>query len=456
MSVIIKSGDSTDLAHVTTNSALKVALDGTDPGESGYVKLLDATGSPVLTTENGALDVSVDALVLYEQVDGNNLNTNLWLTSVSGMTVTQTNGFITLNAATSVVAGNYAILTSIKSIPLYCHLPVKITINLVSDILPQAGCVMEVGMGSVAGVAAPTDGVFFRWNASGEFRGVVNYAGSETVTPVLTPINTFDVTLLEIVTVESGAQFFIDDVMVGEIDIPPAQAFPTNSGRLPLFARVYNTTGPAVPPVLYIGQVVVVQQAMTQNKSWDNVLAGMGRTAYQSPVTAFAQTANHTNSTSPTSATLSNTAAGYATLGGRFQFVAVAGAVTDFALFAFQVPAGYQMFVNTITIATVSTGSALGAATLLDWSVGVNASAVSLATADGAGTWAPRRVPLGIQTFGALAAIGAAAPDIVRTFYTPLVVDAGRYLHVIMQCPVGAATVSQIFRGDVMINGYFE
>lgn len=65
----------------------------------------------------------------------------------------------------------------------------------------------------------------------------------------------------------------------------------------------------------------------------------LSMSAGRNPFTG-AQLENHTNSTAPTSATLSNTAAGYTTLGGRFQFAAVAGAATDYALFGFQVPAG--------------------------------------------------------------------------------------------------------------------
>ena len=44
-------------------------------------------------------------------------------------------------------------------------------------------------------------------------------------------------------------------------------------------------------------------------------------------------TANHANSTSPSSATLANATAGYSTLGGRFQFAAILGAATDYARF---------------------------------------------------------------------------------------------------------------------------
>lgn len=457
MSIILKSGDGSELAHVSANGALKVYLDGADPLQAGYAKLLDSNGQPILTTENGALDVSSDALVLYEQVDGNNLNTNVWTTSVSGMAVTQASGFIAIG--NTMVANNYAILQSIKSIPLYGHLPLKATFNIAVDCSPQANITMEIGIGAVTGANAAADGVFFRWSSNGEFRGVVNNGGSETSTPVLVAPGIFDVTLLDIIIVESGAQFLVDDEIVGEIDIPPAQAFPTSAGRLPIFARVYNgTSAPAVAPILYVGQVVVTQQAMVQNKPWDEVLVGIGRGAYQSPLTTFGQTANHANSTNPASATLSNTAAGYTTLGGRYQFAAVAGAVTDYALFAYQVPAGFQLFLKRARISCINTGAAVGlTATVLDWALGLNSSGVSLATADSPPTsWAPRRIPLGVQGFSTLSAIGVTGDPIDIDFNSPVCVDGGRYLHVILQVPVGAATGSEIFRGDVVLNGYFE
>lgn len=211
-------------------------------------------------------------------------------------------------------------------------------------------------------------------------------------------------------------------------------------------------------PQIYLGQMIASQDDLNQNREWSHTLALMGRGAYQSPVTAFGQTANHANSTSPVSASLSNTATGYATLGGRFQFAAVASAATDFALFAYQVPAGYQLFIDAIAVSLVNTGAigSVATPTILDWGLGLNASAISLTTVDGAGTWAPRRIPLGMQAFGLSAVIGAMPPDIVRRFETPLVVDGGRYLHLILQVPVSAATASQVFRGDVLVSGYFE
>lgn len=454
---VLQSGTTTDLATVNTDNELTIALTKT-ADNAGYARVLDSDGAKILTTENGALNVSVDSMLLFEQVDGSALNTNTWATSTSTMTIAQANGYITLNSGNITTGSTYAILQSIRNMPMYGPLPLRITINAKTSITPESNATMELGIGSVATNAAPTDGAFFRWNSSAEFRCVINNAGSETSSAALTAPDINDATLFDIIVVEDVVQFLIDDVLVAEIEAPTALAFPTNSGRLPVFTRVYTASGaPSVAPQLSIGQVIVAQQAMNQNKTWNQILAALGKGAYQSPLTAFGQTANHANSTSPTSATLSNTAAGYTTLGGRYQFAAVAGAATDFALFAYQVPAGYQLTVNSISISIINTGAAVATtASIFDWSAGVNSSAVSLATVDGAGTWAPRRIPLGMQGFEVGDGIGEWGETITRTFDTPLVVDSARYFHVILQCPVGTNTGSEIFRGDVIINGYFE
>lgn len=456
-------------AEIDANRALAVGLP-TDATDAGYVRMLDTEGKGISTTESGAVIVSQETVSLFEQVDGNALNTNVWTTSVSTLTVVQANGYITLNAAAGVNINSYAILSSIKYIALYGTLPLHVSINALVPQVPEANATVELGIGLCATTAAPTDGAFFRWNASGQFLAVVSSGGVETThvlsglytdadgdTVTLPPVIT-DAEIYEIILVEDVVQFRVGDVLVAEVDVPAGIAYPTSSGRLPIFGRVYTGgTSPVVAPQLKIGQVVIAQQGMNQAKDWREIIAQLGRNSYQSPVTPFGQTANHTNSTNPSSATLLNTVAGYTTLGGRFQFAALAGAVTDYALFAYQVPAGYQLTIYRTSISCVNTGVANAVtATILDWALGINASAVSLATADGAGTWAPRRIPLGMQSFKVGDLVGQVTPDMMRTFDPPLVVDGGRYMHVILQIPIATGTVSQVIRGDVFIDGFFE
>lgn len=458
-----------NVAEVDAGHNLNVTLPQ-DSDRAGYARVLSSDGRQLYTTENGALNVSTDDLLFFEQVDGAAINTNVWQSSASTMTIAQASGFITLNSGASTTGSAYAILQSIRSVPLYGHLPVRLSMNLKVPILPQSNQTMEIGFGTMTTTAAPTDGVFFRWTPQAELRAVINNAGNETtivLDGVYTSPNGESITLppianscylYDIVIVEDLVQFMVDDVIVAEIEVPAGSAYPTNAGRLPIAFRTLNSaSAPSAAPQISLGQVVVVQQGVNQFRPWLEVLAAMGRGSYQSPVTTFAQTANHANSASPSSASLSNTAAGYTTLGGRYQFAAPNGAATDFALFGYQVPAGYQLFITGIKVSAINTGAAVAVtATILDWSIGVNASAVSLATADGAGTWAPRRIPLGMQGFLAVAAIGTQAQDIAQQFQVPLVVDGGRFFHVIVQVPVGTATASQVIRGDVLVNGYLE
>ena len=113
--------------------------------------------------------------------------------------------------------------------------------------------------------------------------------------------------------------------------------------------------------------------------------------------------------------------------------------------------------VRGIWIDTMNTGAAVATtATWLQWSLGVGCSAVTLATAEGAAAKAPARLALGNQVFPIAAAIGAQAARIDVNLDAPLVINAGEYLHIIVKMPLGTATASQVIRGVVGVNGFFE
>ncbi len=463
MSVIIKGGSSADLADVTASNELKTALTA-DPSAAGYVKVATTGyGAPLVSTVDGHLAVTTgETIMFYDQVDAAAVNSNLWSTTTTTQTVAQAGGLITLNNSGITTVSTASQITSIKQIPLYGNLPVLFQAGaIVSAGAGQANSVIELGLGQATGTSAPTDGVFFRYNAVGELVGVMNYGGVETTTDAFTQPSANEMANYVII-VDSGQVGFATGQQLKMLPFPSSQPFPVSGARQPVFVRTYNTaSAPSTAPKIQLGRVMVIQGVVSMERDWAVTLSSLGRGAYQSP-TAFTQSTNHANSTAPTSATLSNTAAGYATLGGRYQFAAPAGAATDYALFGYAVPAGYQLFITGVSISAMVTGAAIATTpTILDWSLGLNSSAVSLATADGATTWAPRRIPLGMQGFPLTAptgpaGIGDAAPEINRVFPTPLVVDSGRYCHVIVSVPVGTATASQVIRGTVMINGYFE
>lgn len=469
----VQGAGSGNLAEVDDDGRISINVP-TEADKAGFVKIVDSQGSAIITTENGALTVSQDSLGFIDQVDGSALNTNKWNTAISGMTVTQANGFINLNGGGAVTANAYAILTSNKYFPLYAHLPFKLSFNLKANIQPQANATIEFGLGLVGTNAAPTDGAFFRFNASAQTQAVISNGGSETATTlngtytspdgststVPCPINqTF---LYEMVIVEDLVQFLIDDVVVAEVLVPAGLAYPTNAGRLPLFARVYNGGSvPSVAPILSIGQVVAVQEGMSQADSLGEALVSIGQGLKQSPVTPFTQTENWPSG-APTTRTLANATPCETTLGGLIRFTPTMVADTDYPLFGFQVPTGYQACITKVWYTPPMLFSGVSAITtnLVQFAVGLNCSAASLATVDGAGTWAPRHMALGVVN-DVLSMTTASLPGALGStsfsFDPPLICDSGRFVHFIMRALLArTAGASEVHHMSVGFHGYFK
>lgn len=428
--------------------------------------LYAAGGIPLIADQLGRLITGSDSELFFDQVDGTAVDTRKWLQSTTTMTITQGSGVITLNAAGITTANTNARISTIKAFQLYGDIPAAAVLSFSTNVGPQANATIEAGFLSASGGTAPTDGIFVRLANDATLKGVINFNGTETTGSFVNVATGLPYTWTTgvqhtVYVVQAGPtsiQLIIDSINVCVLSVPTNQPFSVSNSRMSIAYRVYTgATPPAVAPQVAIGRTNVAQGAYPMNRDWENILIMIGNGAYQSPVSTFAQTANHANSTDPVSATLSNTAAGYTTLGGKFQFAAVAGATTDYALFGYQVPIGYQLIVTSVAISSINLGAAVALSpTVLDWSIGLNSSAVSLATVDGAGTWAPRRIPISTQSFVVASGIGASVPDIFRLFPEGLVVDQGRFFHVILQMPVATATVSEIIRGNISITGWFE
>lgn len=446
-----------------------IGLDGTknlEPDAEGRMPVVgrlvitDVDDNPLTVTESGALRVSQDQLQFFEVVDGNALNTNVWLTSVSGMTVVQQNGFIELNSAAALTANAYAILQSIKWFQLLGPMPSRPIIRMKYLSGPQANGVTELGFGLVTTNSSPTDGVFLRANQSGEWRAVLSNAGNETsalIDPTKMPAPGNDILLL-IDIVEDLARFYIADDLVAEVPVPAGLSYPTNAGKLPIFARVFNgASPPGLAVKLSIGQFLVVGQDVNGGESYDDLLLSLGKGGYQLRAGTFGPNTNLVNNTAPTTiaaASLSNTAAAYSKLDGEFSLAAFApSAGNDWIVFAYQVPVGERLKIRGVSIETAVTGLAVVTATLLEWWMGVNASALSLATADSPPTsWSPRPRFLGMQNFAASAPIGTVATRITQRFEYAPIVDSGRWVTINLRCSSGAATASVVYRGGVLVD----
>jgi hypothetical protein len=432
------------------------------------------TGSPtivsILSNEFRRLKIGLESLLFHEMFNGTAINTSQWSTTLTTFTNTVAGGKSVLNAGSSVATSAVAAVKSYRTMPLYSGFPTIFeavaSYQAAISIVPNN--TTEIGLGYTATNAAPTDGVFFRWNNAGNFVCVVNYGGTETISSPLTPPVPNDSHVFRIVVGRLYCSFWVDGIMQAYIATPAGAGLPVQTQNLPVSLRTYNSTtsSPVSAVQLAVYSVSCYLGDQDVSRSYELAMAGLGANSIQGQTSGtVGTTANHANSTAATAATLSNTTAGYAKLGGKFLFSTVAGAVTDYALFAFQVPAasantpGKTLYIRGVHVSSMNIGAAVATtATVLQWGIGVGATAVSLATAEAATTKAPRVIDLGLQTFPIGAAIGAMPQngDLDVQFPYPLMCEAGNYVHIILSLPIGTATASQQIQGTVVVNGMFE
>ena len=489
MAVNIKGGNnSAGLANVSATYELQVVTPQTEEN-AGFVQLSSQiddgtvlgtrTLLPLEISDDYRLRVGSDQSLFNTGFEGTAVNTGVFQQVVATATVTQLGGFMIVNGGSSTTSGQGNYIRTYRHFPTYGTYPTYVDVWMRETGHDSVNVVSEWGLLYLTTVTTvtPLDGVFWRRLSGGGLRAVINYNGTETEytidttnVPARDGVGVYDPTEVNhylIVYHNDVIRFWINDVLVASIDCPGNQQGFTNSSNTPLGFRVLNTN--TVTPTarqMHIGFVNVSSGDQDLNKQWPHTLCGMGQGAYQTQMgTATAQTANWSNSAAPTSATLSNTAASYTTLGGQYQFAATATNETDWALFAYQNPAGTAalsgktLYVTGIRISKmVVTGAAVGAnPTFFFWAAGVGSSAVSLATTDSTTTSSPKRIPLGVQNFLASAPIGTAADGFDIDFdNAPLVVPAGTFFHIILKQLNGLGTASLIWRGQVTVMGYFE
>lgn len=475
----IEGNTSGNVAEVNAGNQLKISAEtdvATNPGNVGSFRMFsendpgDITGSAYLkspeTSTDFRLRVGTDSVWDSEQFNYVAQNTSKHKYTSTTMTMTWAGGALNTNGGSSVTAGHAAQIQTYRHFPLlgagavYAETTMALSNAMPSNVNIDFGF-MTLG---ATGAVLPTDGVYFRINSLGVF-GVINSNGTETTSSAFAFTNATNIyDKFTIVITQSEVEFWIDDVLYAHIDRGAGVSQPIYAGSAPWAVRHHNTgTAGAIVQAKFGGYSITLGDLDTQ-RQWSSTMAGQGLSAIQGASGhGQGQTSNNVNSTVPATATLSNTAAGYGTMGGRFLFAAPAGAETDYALFAFLNTApttgitGRNLVIRGVWIETFNAVVAVATTpTVLEWSLGVGSTAVSLATAEAAATRAPRRISLGSQSFlvGALAGANSERCDV--NMDAPVVVEPGTYLHIILRVPYGTATATELFRGCVGINAYWE
>jgi hypothetical protein len=455
------------LTLTEANAGFAALVTEGDPGTFTARKTVAIEGD-----DDYRLRVGSDSLLFQETFSGAALNSAVWQSTVTTFTTAVSGSYLKLNSGASVAANGVARVTSYKSFMLTESMPIYFSFpfQIVAASVGIANTTWEAGLFFAATTAAPTDGVFLRMNAAGELRLVQNFAGVETQSDVI-DYSASGINLLVntdyscIITIGVKlVTLWINNQRVAFMPRQGATPSLTASSALVANFRIYNgATPPASATSLWIGYLTISQCALGNAFPLPDTISIMGGGGYQGQSGGtMGQTANWTNSTEPVAATLSNTAAGYTTFGGQWSFAAPAGAATDFALFAFQVPAAAagshnkNLVIRGIRIDAVNSGAAVATtATILQWAMAVGSTAVSLATAEAATTRAPRRIALGVQSLLVGDPIGGRMDSIDWKFDCPIPAEPGTYVHVIVRVPVGTATASQVIRGTCTFDAQY-
>ena len=462
-------------SNLDAGGNLKTTLTN-NPTYMGAVKLFSENdsgsivGTPLLRSPETSIDFRLrtgsDSVWDTEQFNYTAQNTSKHKYTSTTMTMTWAGGALNTNGSSITTTATAAQLQTYRHFPLLGSGVVYVETTLALSNAMVTNTNIDFGLMSLAaaGTSIPTDGVYFRISSAGVF-GVINNNGTEvttsafTFTPSINVFNKYTISLSQ-----TDIEFWIDDELVAAVARGTGVSQPIYAASAPYAIRHHNTGVAGGVVQAKIGGYSVSEGDMDTQRLWATTMAGQGLSGVQGASGhTQGQTANNVNSTVPATATLSNTAAGYTTLGGKFQFAAIAGAETDYALFGFTNPVpgsaltGRNLVIRGIWIDTFNTVVAVATTpTILEWSLGVGSTAVSLATAEGAATRAPRRLALGVQSFVVGAAVGAQAPRIDVNLDAPLVVEPGTFLHVILRIPVGTATATEVFRGQVGLNCYWE
>jgi hypothetical protein len=263
---------------------------------------------------------------------------------------------------------------------------------------------------------------------------------------------------------EEQAEFWIDDVLIAELAAPTAQAALTSASNLPLLLRTYNTAITASAQQLRLGQINVTVMDANASKNWKDQLAGMGRHASQGQTgQTLGQTVNYANSANPTAAVPTNTTAALGSgLGGQFWETDTLAANTDGIISSYQNPAGTatapgrNLYITRVYVASHVQTVLVGGPYVAQLALAYGHTNVSLATTDGAGTKAPRRIPIGLQAVTAAQAVNTlVGGPIDIDLAVPIVVYPGEFVQVIRK-KIGTAPSSGVIAHIVAFGGYWE
>lgn len=471
MAVIDSGNDSAGKANVDAAFNLNTTLP-TDPqyvGQAIAVSQID-DGSVTGLYETRTVDVdadfklrcAVENILDTEVFDYAAQNTGKHSYATSTLTYTWSVNGLTSNGSGITSVGTGARVRTYAYFPLFGANQLYVQSQMSISAAPVSSTVVDWGFGltGAANPFDPSDGVYFRLDASG-ISGVINFNGIEATvgpfdftgidgSPTYTPGTKYQ---FVIQISERDARFWINSILCGTIPVPSGQGrlcMAASAGFFHRHAIIGGAAGGVLQTNLNSYTVSLGGPAPGDTEaSFGNRALG----SYQGLSGGTMGTlANYANSTNPVSAAGSNTAANVTGLGGQGAINAAAAAATDFIMCSYQVPVGTvnvqgrRLAVRGVKISAINLGAAVATTpTTIALSLAFGHTSVSLATAEGIAAKAPRRIALGFLYWNVGAPAGATPDggDCLMVFQTPIYVNPGEFIATVMKFAAGTATGGQ-------------
>jgi len=454
--------------------------------QSGYVRFLSENDAGALTgvaynkapetSPDFRLRVGTDTVLFTDNFNASAQNTAEWSYTFATLTAAQP-GAGTLNFSTvqGTTSAHGAFMRTHQYFPVINTAPLAVEFKagiFTAALVSGEVWLMGLGLPSAA-VTRPTDGVWLKLTSAG-LVGVIAYNGTEVESGVL-PATLALATVYKFTMVvgESEIEYWLNDQLLGEQDIPTANGIPWLSASAPVFVMKYNTGAVSNTNTMRVARVgdslldVATFMPSAHQMAIQGLMAYQGQNGGTMGTTALLP--NATAATTVTGAALSQTVALATGLGGQAGITAAVPGV-DGCVTAFQVPTGginqtaRNLVITGVRIDAVNIGAAVATtASTLQWSLAFGATGAaipSLAQAETgsfvtatAKAW--RRRPLGLQSWIVGAAIGTPAEAIDMTFDSPVVVHPGQWVAAVAKFIVGTATASQVIWVTVTFDAHY-
>jgi hypothetical protein len=459
----IEGNTSGNVVEVTGSNQLKVITETdvtNNPQNVGAVRFFSENdpgsqlGTPYLyspeTDEDYRLRVAIDNMLDSETFNYSAQNTGKHNYQTTTVTATWNPNGLTTNGGSSVAAGGatvqtYAEFPIFGANVLYAEFEASITTQC------PANAIVDFGMFRKGGTQpfAPTDGIFFRLTSAG-LQGVTNYNASETTT------NLFDFTFVLnqkyqfIITINQRAvQFWVDEVLYGEITTPVGVSQPCLSATLPICIRHGHTNTTSVAMQFVLSNYNLSIGGITLNRTLGEIGNSMLGSYQGLSGGTMGSLSIYSNNSNPSAAVPSNTALTanlVAGLGGQAweNFTTGLAANTDGILLSYQVPAGStavqgkRLKVTGVKLSAFIQTALTGGGFNSTFTLSFGGTNVNLTTAEAAGAKA-RRIALlpeltqAVTSGQAINTMVSQPGGAVSNFDQPIYVNPSEFVQVVVK-----------------------